>query len=57
MTSNSCGQHAELIGAHARAMKAVDPTLQAFWNDNALSPEHLTAFLKATGDVMVRNFD
>ena len=45
-------QHAELIGAHARAMKAVDPTLQAFWNDNALSPEHLTAFLKATGDVM-----
>ena len=23
-------QHAELIGAHARAMKAVDPTLQAF---------------------------
>ena len=33
-------------------MKAADPTLQAFWNDNALSPEHLTAFLKATGDVM-----
>ena len=39
-------QHAELIAAHARAMKKVDPTLKAFWNDNDLSPDHLTAFLK-----------
>jgi hypothetical protein len=45
-------QHAELIVAHARAMKQVDPTLKAFWNDNDLSPDHLTAFLKTAGEVM-----
>jgi hypothetical protein len=38
-------QHASLIAAHARAMKEVDPSLKAFWNDNDLSPSHLKAFL------------
>ncbi len=45
-------QHAALIAEHARAMKEVDPTLKAIWNDNALSPAHLTDFLKTAGDVM-----
>eukprot|EP01050_Picozoa_sp_SAG11_P025607 SAG11_NODE_5838_length_1452_cov_0.980044_1_plen_122_part_00 len=33
-------------------MKAVDPSLKAFWNDNDLSPSHLKAFLQTAGDVM-----
>ena len=45
-------QHAALIAEHARAMKRVDPTLKAIWNDNGLSPAHLTEFLKTAGDVM-----
>jgi hypothetical protein len=45
-------QHAALIAEHARAMKQVDPTLKAIWNDNDLSPIHLTSFLKTAGDVM-----
>ena len=27
-------RHAELIGAHARAMKSIDSSLKAFWNDS-----------------------
>eukprot|EP01048_Picozoa_sp_COSAG05_P021490 COSAG05_NODE_3970_length_1744_cov_4.354407_1_plen_495_part_10 len=44
--------HAALIASHARAMKHVDPTLKAIWNDNNLSPERLTAFLNITGDAL-----
>jgi hypothetical protein len=33
--------HATLIAQHARAMKAIDPTLKAFWNDNDLNPTSL----------------
>ena len=40
------------IAHHVRAMKAVDPTLKAFWNDNDIQPNDLHAFLNATGDLM-----
>ena len=40
------------IAEHVRAMKAVDPTLKAFWNDNDIQPSDLRAFLKATGSLM-----
>jgi hypothetical protein len=45
-------RYADLIRAHAQAMKAVDPTLKVFWNDNGLGPAGLQKFLKATGDTM-----
>jgi hypothetical protein len=40
------------IAAHARAMKAVDPSLKVFWNDNAIGPSELATFLNITGDLM-----
>ena len=44
--------HAELIAAHARAMKAVDSTIRVFWNDNSLSPALLKRFLSTAGSVV-----
>lgn len=45
-------QHPDMIAQVAHAMKAVDPTLKAFWNDNDLNPASLKAFLAAAGSVM-----
>lgn len=36
---------AKVFARHARAMKAVDPTLRAFWNDNDGDPRRILAFL------------
>ena len=40
------------IAEHVRAMKAVDASLKAFWNDNDIQPNDLRAFLNATGTLM-----
>ena len=42
-------RRATLIRAHAEAMKAVDPSLLAFFNENSLSPKALTKFLAEVG--------
>ena len=45
-------QHASQIRAHAEAMKEVDPTLLAFYNDNALDGKALKKFLGEVGGVI-----
>ena len=40
------------IVEHVKAMKAVDPTLKALWNDNGISPDGLIQFLNASGKWM-----
>jgi hypothetical protein len=45
-------EHPDMIAQVAHAIKAVDPKLKAFWNDNGLNPASLKAFLQATGSVM-----
>lgn len=49
---DGAAQHATRIMKHVVAMKQVDPTLKAFWNNNNMSPTNLKAFLEETGDVM-----
>ena len=46
---DSAPKYPALIARHATAMKAVDPTLKCFWNDNDVGPDALKAFLAATG--------
>ena len=45
-------RYAERIAAHARAMRAADPSCKIFWNDNGVNPASLTKFLAATGDAL-----
>ena len=42
---SSSGKYASLIAEHARAMKLVDPTLKAFWNDNGPSTPPLRVLI------------
>ncbi len=35
---------------HARAMKAVDPTIKIFWNDNHVNPKRLKKYLAIAGE-------
>ena len=44
--------HVERIAEHALAMKAVDPTIKVFWNDNNQSPSRLKDFLATAGDAV-----
>ena len=45
-------QHGEAIAAHARAMKAVDPSAKILFNSNGLEPAGLEAFLAQVGDAV-----
>ena len=42
-------QHVERWAQHARAMKAVDPGMTIFFNDNDLQPKSLKSFLSKVG--------
>ena len=46
---NALQSHAERIAEHALAMKAVDPTMKVFCNDNNQSPSRLKDFLATAG--------
>ena len=37
--------YARIFAAHAKAMKAVDPSIKLFWNDNEGDPEAIRTFL------------
>ena len=41
---------AEALAAHARAMRAVDPTAKIFFNENAITPASLERFLNEVGN-------
>ena len=45
-------EHAAAWAAHARAMRAVDPKMAIFFNDNDLKPAALTKFLAEVGDAV-----
>jgi len=40
---------ANLFVQHAQAMKAVDPTIKIFWNNNGADPQHVKDFLAIAG--------
>ena len=42
--------NAEALAAHARAMRAVDPTAKIFFNENAITPASLERFLNEVGN-------
>lgn len=45
-------QHGDALAAHARAMRAVDPSATIFFNDNSLQPAQLERFLGEVGDAV-----
>lgn len=45
-------QHADRWAAHARGMKAVDPSMKIFFNDNGLQPKVLKTFLGTVGSLV-----
>jgi hypothetical protein len=54
----SCvGDHADLIARHAKAMKAVDPTMKTLWNENEIKPGYLAGFLKQVGPELMDGVD
>lgn len=51
---DNAGEYANTlrIVQHVKAMKAVDPTLKALWNENGITPDALIKFLNVSGDWM-----
>ncbi len=41
---------ANLFVQHAQAMKAVDPTIKIFWNDNGADPQRMKTYLAIAGE-------
>jgi len=51
-TQDGAPQHTDRIAAHARAMRAVDPAAEIYFNSNELEPASLTTVLGEMGEVI-----